>query len=981
MLKQIYMKRKLLLCGAAAITISLAASAQKKPLDHTVYDGWESISSTAVSADGSVVCYQVDPQEGDGALHFYLPKSKTNKEITIERGYRASITPDGKYAVALIKPQFALTRQAKIDKAKSDAMPKDSLVIISFADGSIIKYPKVESFKLGEDSAPYLAILSSDSTLVARPARIEGGRPEGGRPEGGRPEGGRPTPPDSDQPPGGASRGGAGRSSGNSLLIYAFGEGVCDTLQKVSQYAFDKSGENLALTTAPSKGKSLVSIYNPKSGEQKQVSEDEMPYYSLPTFDESGSKMLYLASIDSLSSGSKQCELYLYNIGDDAPKALVERGYSKNLPASWAINENSSPRFSKDGERIFVGVAPIRMPKDTTLVSFETAGLDIWHYATPEIPPMELANLNSDMRRTCTAIFDEAKGELLPLSTSLEERISLVDNGDASFVVATDKTPYLIQYQWDTQNPSDIYLVDLATANRTLVVEGVVIEQVMVSPEQKYLLWYNSVERKWYSYNIATATTTALTDDSNVIFWSEIHDTPSYPRSYGMAGWSEGDNDVYLYDRYDIWKVAADGSSMVNITAGEGRKSNTTFRYVNVDAPAMGMMGPRGGGSSEPKSFEVKEKVLLSVFDNTTKKHGYATTTFTKAAAPSIKVLDGYTFSMLKKAKESNLYIYTKANFENSPNLYLTDSEWKSDSKLSETNPQQADYLWGTSELYSWTAYDGTQLEGLLYKPENFDPTQKYPVMIYFYERKSDDLYSYYAPAPSRSTVNLSFYCSRGYVVFVPDIVYNTGTPGESAYNCIVAGAESLTKYDWIDADNMAIQGQSWGGYQTAYLVTRTNMFKAAGSGAPVSNMTSAYGGIRWSSGMSRQFQYEHTQSRIGQTLFDAPELYIANSPVFKADKVETPILIMHNDEDGSVPWYQGIEYFMALRRLGKEAWMLQYNGEDHNLVERRNTKDLAVRLQQFFDHYLKGEPMPAWMKNGIPASRKGQYFGFELEK
>ena len=178
----------------------------------------------------------------------------------------------------------------------------------------------------------------------------------------------------------------------------------------------------------------------------------------------------------------------------------------------------------------------------------------------------------------------------------------------------------------------------------------------------------------------------------------------------------------------------------------------------------------------------------------------------------------------------------------------------------------------------------------------------------------------------------------------------------------------------------MAIQGQSWGGYQTAYLVTRTNMFKAAGAGAPVSNMFSAYGGIRWESGMSRQYQYEQTQSRIGATMWEAPELYKENSPVFFADKVKTPLLIMHNDNDGAVPWYQGIEYFMALRRLHKPVWLLQYNKEAHNLKERRNSNDLSVRLQQFFDHYLKGTPIPVWMKTGVPAINKGKTYGLELE-
>jgi dipeptidyl aminopeptidase/acylaminoacyl peptidase len=228
--------------------------------------------------------------------------------------------------------------------------------------------------------------------------------------------------------------------------------------------------------------------------------------------------------------------------------------------------------------------------------------------------------------------------------------------------------------------------------------------------------------------------------------------------------------------------------------------------------------------------------------------------------------------------------------------------------------------------------------------------------------------------------INIPFFVSRGYIVFTPDIHYTVGNPGMDAYNAVVAGAAALAKNRWVDKENMAIQGQSWGGYQVAYLVTKTNMFKAAGAGAPVSNMTSAYGGIRWGSGRSRQFQYEQTQSRIGVAMSESLQPYIDNSPLFYADKVETPLLMMHNDKDGAVPWYQGIEYFMMLRRLGKPVWMLQYNGEDHNLVQRRNSKDLSIRLQQFFDHYLKGDPAPVWMTKGVPATEKGRNWGYELE-
>jgi dipeptidyl aminopeptidase/acylaminoacyl peptidase len=272
--------------------------------------------------------------------------------------------------------------------------------------------------------------------------------------------------------------------------------------------------------------------------------------------------------------------------------------------------------------------------------------------------------------------------------------------------------------------------------------------------------------------------------------------------------------------------------------------------------------------------------------------------------------------------------------------------------------------------------FDGKMSEGLLFKPENFDPKKKYPVIFYFYERDADELFTYRSPAPSASTINIPWFVSNGYIVFDPDIHYKNGEPGQSAYNSVVSAARYLSKMPWVDSTKMAIQGQSWGGYQVAYLVTRTKMFAAAGSGAPVSNMTSAYGGIRWGSGVTRQFQYEKSQSRIGKNLWEGRELYIKNSPLFFTDKITTPLLIMHNDKDGAVPWWQSIEWFTALRRLGKTAWLLQYNDEDHNLVERRNRKDLSVRMGQFFDHYLKGSPMPVWMKEGVPATEKGIEWG-----
>jgi len=268
--------------------------------------------------------------------------------------------------------------------------------------------------------------------------------------------------------------------------------------------------------------------------------------------------------------------------------------------------------------------------------------------------------------------------------------------------------------------------------------------------------------------------------------------------------------------------------------------------------------------------------------------------------------------------------------------------------------------------------------QGIVYKPENFDPKKKYPMIAYFYETLSDGLYSYTAPAPTPSRLNIPFFVSRGYVVLAPDIHYRKGEPGQSAYDYIVSGARHLVKLGYVDSTKMGLQGQSWGGYQTVQLITMTKLFAAAWAGAPVANMTSAYGGIRWESGLNRQFQYEKTQSRIGATLWERQDLYLKNSPLFHLPKNKTPLVVMHNDADGAVPWYQGIELFTAMRRLGQPVWLLQYNNEAHNLVERRNRKDIQIREQQFFDWFLKGEKPAKWLTEGVPATMKGRDYGLE---
>lgn len=456
-----------------------------------------------------------------------------------------------------------------------------------------------------------------------------------------------------------------------------------------------------------------------------------------------------------------------------------------------------------------------------------------------------------------------------------------------------------------------------------------------------------------------------MTKDLGVAFHDETHDTPNEPNPYGQMGWGVNDEVFYVYDKYDIWALDPKGSKSWNWTGGTGRAQTIRYRYQRVD--------------SEEKNIDVSKPVLLNTFHSVSKYGGFARYG-AGANTPEVLWSGPYAPGFVTKQKNAEMYWVMRGNFSEIAELYETDSQFKEWKQRSLTNPQKEQFLWGEAELVSWISADGKPLEGILYKPEGFDPSKKYPMMVYFYETHSEGLYRSMSPAPSASTINIPFFVSRGYLVFTPDIVYSEGYPGKSAENSIIPGTLNLIAKGFVDENRIAIQGQSWGGYQVAHLVTRTNLFAAAGAGAPVSNMFSAYGGIRWQTGMSRMFQYEKTQSRIGKTLWERPLYYLENSPLFRVPDIQTPLLMMHNDADGAVPWYQGIELFVAMRRLQKPVWMLNYNGEAHNLVQRVNRKDLSIRLSQFFDHYLLGAPAPAWMKEGLPAVKKGLEWGFETE-
>ena len=910
----------------------LAQEQNKKSLSIDDFGSWNTLNNPIVSNDGSRIAFEQNPQKGDGML---IVKSGKSDFDTIPRGSSSAFGPEYDFIVFSIKQPEDSIRKAKLDKVKKEDMPKDSLGIWVFGSNDLKKFPKLKSFKIPEENARWIAFA------------VE---PE-------------PAPKDTTES---NSKKKKEKQEGDDLILFQVDTGDTLMFRNVSDWTYAKKGESVFFSREVKDSTGTVSslhLFDTSTGTSSEVFSDEGWMKKLSS-DEAGNQFAFLFSQDTIKE--KVYSLYL-GAADKVPEEVVN-GYTSGIPVGWTPGENGNIYFSEDGTKLFFGTAesPEPAPKDT-IPDDEKPKLDIWHWQDLKLQPQQKVEADREKKRTYLAVYHIGLKRFIQLADPEVRDIYTLQKGNSDLAFGYNELPYLRESGWTGDRKRDYYIVDTKSGIKREIADCK--SYVRISPQGKYVVWYEPADSSFYarSTDINRLEAVSLTKMLPVNFYDELNDTPMDPRPYGIAGWSEDDRFVYIYDRFDVWKLDQSGERVpVNITKAYGRRNQTRLRYINLDP--------------ELEHIPSDEQVLLSAFDEQTMSGGFYRTRFGIVADPELLAMEKNHFGGVKKAKNAEKLIWTKESVSEFPDLWCSDMNFMKSEKISNANPQQENFIWPKVQMVEWTSFSGEKLNGMLYFPENLDPGKKYPMVIYFYERSSEGLYRHQHPAPSRSTINRPFYTSNGYIVFVPDITYKEGYPGQSAYNAIVSGTQYLTNtFPYIDKKRMALQGQSWGGYQIAYLITQTDLYAAAMAGAPVSNMTSAYGGIRWQTGMSRMFQYEQTQSRIGGTLWEKPLHYIENSPLFYAPKVNTPLLMMHNDDDGAVPWYQGIEYFVALRRLDKPVWMLTYNGEPHNLnaTSWANRVDLSKRMFQFFNHYLKGEPMPEWMEKGVPATEKGENLGY----
>jgi dipeptidyl aminopeptidase/acylaminoacyl peptidase len=929
---------------AFAALFTCSALAQKRPITHQDYDSWRSIQSTHLSADGAYLGYALFPQEGDG--EFVLRNLKTGKEWRESIGARPPAAPpnratqnpddppppppsiivgfsnDNRTVVFSTFPPKAEIDKAHKEKKKPEEMPKNGMVIMDIVSGKADRIARVKSFQVPDDGDGVVAYLKLRDDDSAKPAPQERRRVE----------------------------------YGGDLVLRKLSDGSERTFSDVLEFLLSKDGSTLVYAVG-SKNDETNGVYALKVGGSDAPAAllAGKGKYSKVVWDEKQTQLAFFSDRDDAASRQAKFKLYLWDHKSPAAAELVSSS-TPGFQTGLVISDRATLSFSKDGQHLFFSCAQQRPEKPVDATPAEDrAGFDLWHWKDDYIQPMQKVRAEADRNRSYRTIYHLAEKKLVQLSD-----LALADitpSEDAHVALGADDRDYRRMQEYDDRY-EDSYLVDTLTGARRLVSKKH-LGRPSWSPNGKYALLFDG--KDWNTISVPDGKTTNLTAALGVAFHDEQHDSPGRARPYGLAGWTGDGKYVLLYDRYDIWQIPPDGSLARNLTLASGRKQHLMFRYVRLDADSA---------DRTDRWIDSKKPLLLHAENDDTHEAGFYRQSIDSQDPPLKLIFAAKTFTPPVKAKRADMLVLTASTFNEFPDLQVTDSSFRELRKVSDANPQKAKLLWGTAELFHYRNSDGVPLSSVLYKPENFDPQKKYPLIVYIYERLSQNVNHFVPPAPSHN-INISYYVSNGYLVMTPDIAYTIGYPGQSALKCVLSAIQEVVDRGYVDENAIGIQGHSWGGYQIAYMITRTNRFHAAAAGAPVADMISAYDGIRWGPGIPRQFQYEQTQSRIGGSIWQYPLRFIENSPIFTADRVGTPLLMIHNDADDAVPWYQGIEYFLALRRLGKEAYLFVYNGEPHGLRRRPNQRDYTMRLQQYFDHYLKGAPAPEWMEKGIPFTDK----------
>lgn len=897
-----------------------SVQAQQRPLELTDIMQFREIQQRVQTDDLRIIAFSANPDFGDREGH--VVRSSDGTVWTVERGMRPQITAQGDYVVFLQEPAL-LDRERATTRDERQALVQNA-VLVNTATGeqTVFEHVSATGFA-GDDQFFYL--LHSDSYSKEN-----------------------------------------GSEHGQQLRLLDLKANEQTVFNHVVDVVAADAGSRLLLHSVrevadedaeTSKQEHVVVLYNLANHSGSTLVTSEKKSASQFSFSPDGQALAFLMADHESALVETPQALWLWQAGHGADVVNSDR-------PDMILSAHSPVRWSDDGERLFIGHRPMPAVKTEGRGKPESIEdlynldrllddrrLQVWHGDDGMIMPQQRQTHRQRQRATATAVLHLADRRLVALSDRVEENVMISDN--AAAVLVSNQEPHLRDRTWDGFY-HNLYWVSLASGERQRIAERLPSSQRgLLSPNGQFVAFMADSQIQVFDARDGSIRT--LATDVPVSWVDEENDRPTDPSPYGFAGWLTDNSGFWIYDRYDVWQVSLD-HDVTNLTR-IGRDTQQQFRVAMTNAE---------------EGIDVSQPVMLRMYHEQLKHSGFYqlevhhSEVANQQQALLVRLIeDQKTYSLVAHSDDYSNVLFTEQDFRQFPDLWIAPRDFSSRTQLTEINPQWQEFVWGNAELVEWESTRGEPLQGVLIKPDNYDPNKRYPVMVYFYEKFSQRLYQWNQMRVNHRP-NFPFYLGQDYVVFLPDVHFRIGAPGPSATESLVPAIEKIIEMGVADPDAVGLHGHSWSGYQAAFLVAETDIFAAVVSGAPVSNMTSAYSGIRWGTGLARQFQYETGQSRIGESMFANLEPYLLNSPVFVADRINTPMLIQFGDKDEAVPWEQGIEYYLALRRLDKPVVMLQYEGEPHHLQRFANKIDYSIKMLEFFDHFLKGEPAPRWWQEGL---------------
>jgi len=941
--------RKVFRSGLVILALSLlvtgyTSAQQKRPFETADYPVMPNITKKGVSDNGQFVWYVISPmQYGDPVT--VVHDLKTNRTDSLIRCKNVWFASDGSWMAWTREPEFAQARAARKKDPKGAEKLDDTLIVrfLKSREPVDYQYAGVKTVLVPQEfSGNRIAALlkvkepepSKTDSADATKEEIPKEKPSKSGDKKKKEE----------------------KRMNLVVLNPASGEVFTDSL--VITAVWSPNGKTLAYTVQPVDtlpAQQLFLLHDKKNvPEPRYLSAGMLKF---PVFSFNDNKLAVLEQPDT--ADDKTFQYLVWNKLNDSTFLKPQP------PSGMAFNPHQAPFFLEKNNRLILYYShPTPKPHEDSLLADEKYSVDIWKWDEPFIQSQQLKELDKEKKRGFAMMYNPEDQTTVIVEDSIHRRSSLNRQSTNSVILVWDDLKYAVETTWKSSNRTDLWMISTLSDEKRLVWEGR-DATVYVSPDDAHLVWYDQSDSTWKVISTLDLSTRCFTCGFPVQFYQDEFDNPGPAPSYGYGGWGDEGRYIFLYSKFDIWKMDLKGNDPPVCLTSAGGNDSLVYRILHLE--------------NRKFSYRGKETLMLSTFNERTKGGGFALLSYHKPGKPEQLLAGNYRYSSLEKARRGDRLVWRRESFAEYPEVWTDESMMKNPRRLSEAGKAYAPFYCGEARLVEWERF-GRKYQGILHLPENHDGFEKLPMIVTFYEKSSDGLYGFNPFVPSRSVVNTAYYLSHGYAVFEPDIHYpSDGEPGYDAVTAVESGTRYVLSLGMIDPARVGIQGQSWGGYQVAFIITRSDIFAAAMAGAAVSNMTSAYGGIRWESGKARMFQYEDGQSRLGTDLWSSTTRYFSNSPLFYADSVKTPLLMMHNDNDGAVPWSQSVEYYLALRRLQKPCWLLVYNNEAHNLEKWPNRVDLSIRMKQFFDHYLKDAPAPEWMSMGRPALLKETDDGYRL--